>query len=79
MGGNLKEFLVQELQSAQGALQTSKQLRKHKREVFREGVFLAEMPLCQLAAETKTKLRSGSTAEIVTRMFRDLQQQHVKY
>jgi hypothetical protein len=79
MGGNLKEFLVQELQSAQGALQTSKQLRKHKRAVFREGVFLAKMPLCQLAAETKTKLSSGSTAEIVTHMFGDLQQQHVKY
>jgi hypothetical protein len=79
MGGNLKEFLVQELQSAWGALQTSKQLRKYKRAVFREGVFLAKSPLCQLAAETKTKLRSGSSAEIVIRMFGDLQQQHVKY
>jgi len=79
MGGNLKEFLVQELQSAQGALQTSKQLRKHKRAVLRGGVFLAKMPLCQLAVETKTKLRSGSSAKIVTRMFRYLQQQHVKY
>ncbi len=79
MGGNLKKNLVQELQSAQGALQTSKQLRKHKRAVFRGGVFLAKMPLCQLAVETKTKLRSGSSAEIVTRMFKYLQQQHVKY
>jgi hypothetical protein len=79
MGGNLKKNLVQELQSAQGALQTSKQLRKHKRAVFRGGVFLAKMPLCQLAVETKTRLRSGSSAEIVTRMFRYLQQQHVKY
>ncbi len=70
MGGNLKEYLVQERQSAQGALQTSKQLRKHKRAAFREGVFLAKMPLCQLAAETKTKLRSGSTAEIVTHVRR---------